>query len=362
VRTDGPTLISALVLAVLLPIAALALSPAQDSEDPRFKKAQEFWENAKTPGNLENACQIMTDLLKEKDSDFYRRFQKAYCRSAKDQRETEEDVYRKGKQAADNGECDKAEGLYEQIKQAWTKDPQYRDGLKQMVAICQSRAEAKRQEQEKLQKQSQEQEEEKRWADCLASEQADKYDDAQTCFEQLRNAGGSKASEASHHLAKLSSLRQEDEAYKEGVDFYNNHNRVAAGAVFQKVTKMGGSHLADAKRYLDLISQEEKKSSTDDFLRSGLRSYFESDFPQAERYLNDYLSKGGQKQWMAYFFLGAAHGAQYFLSQDSNEMKQAKDGFLKAQSRVKQTSSKDEMLRAQRSVSPRIWELYSKLQ
>lgn len=355
-RTQCPILVSALVLALLFPHAARAFSPAQESEDPRFKKAQEFWDSPHTPGNLESACQIMTELVKEKDTKQYRQFQKEYCNQAKSLLATEQDVYRRGKQAADNGDCVTAKAFYDGIAQILTKDPQYRNGLKQIVADCQSRAEAKRQEQEKLQKQTQQQEEEKRWEGCIASEQAGKYDDAQACFEQVRSTGGSKAGEAIQHLTKLTSLRQEDDVYNEGVGFFNTHNRGAAREEFQKITQ--GRHLADAQHYLERISQEEKKLSTDELLRSGLRCYFDSDFTQAERYLKEYVSKGGQKQWMGYFFLGAAHSAQYFLSQDGNEMKQAKEGFLKAQSSAKQTSSKDEIARVQRLISPRIWDLY----
>ena len=359
-RTDGPTLISALVLAVLLPIAALAQSPAQDSQDPRFAEAQRLFADPTVGENAEKACQIMNDLIKEKpSSDTFKRFQRLYCSQVEHLHNAARDVYNQGMQAAKSDACDQAQAKLTQISSLETKNVQYLDDLKHAVADCRHRADDKKQE-EANQKRKQEQQEEAKYNQCLEFENGRKYDDAQGCFEQISQAGGAKAGEARHHLDQLPSLRMEQAAFDKALGLYRDHAYSLARDQFEAVKEMGGKHQAEANHYLALIGQEEKKSQKENSLRSGLRSYFESDFEQAERSLTEYLRKGGEKQWVAYFFIGAAHSSRYLLSQDGNkqEKQQAWEGFHAAKTREKKLSSTEELNRVKAIVSRRIWDLY----
>jgi outer membrane protein assembly factor BamD (BamD/ComL family) len=363
----GISLTLAFATVVLLHSGALALNPGQQAQDPRFERAQELFNAATTVrGNAEQACQLMKELVKEQPGDkTYSKFQRSYCQQVDLMLNAERTVYDEGAQAAQSGACDKAQSNLEQmIKSVLTTNPQYRDRLKQAVADCKRGAAEKKRTEEEAKKQKQMQEEEEKWGRCVESEQAGKYSDARSCLDQISRGGGSKADQARLHLALLDMLEKEEKAYEEGLRLYNGHDYRSARDRFRAVKEIRGKHEAEANRYLAQIDQAEKNSATDYFLRSGLRAYLDSDFTQAERYLSEYLSKGGEKQWMAYFFLGAAHSSQYFLSPDRNEqeMRQAADGFREAKSREKQTSRKDEISRVQAVVSPRIWELYAKSQ
>jgi len=364
-RTQAATLILVIAAVGFFHLATHPLNAGQQPQDPRFDQAQKLFDDSGVVGNAEKACDLMKDVVKDHAGvQQFAKFQRLYCRQVNMMLKNEQDRYKEGMQAAQNAACDEAQGELGQIIDVKTRDAQYRDRLKQAVADCKSRVAEKTRAQEVANKQKQAQEEDAQWHRCLEAEQAGKYSDAQSCFSQVAQGGGSKAEQARQHLRLVGNLQKEKVAYDEGLHSYDSHDYPLARARFREVKEMKGRLEDDAKRYLTLIDQAEKNSATEYFLRSGLRSYLDSDYTQAERYLTEYLGKGGEKQWLAYFFLGAAHTSQYLISQDKNsqEMRQATDGFREAKNREKQITSRDEIDRVKGVVSPIIWDRYAKLQ
>lgn len=364
-RTRDATLIVVMAAVGFFHLATHPLNAGQQPQDPRFDQARKLFAAPEVVGNAEKACDLMKDVVNDHAGvTNFANFQRHYCSEVDLMLKNEQEVYKEGMQAAQNAACDKAQGELGQIIQFKTRDAQYRDRLKQAVADCKSRVAEKTRTEEEANKKKQAQEEDAQWRRCLEAEQAGKYSDAQSCFSQVAQGGGSKAEQARQHLRLVVNLQKEKVAYDEGLHSYDSHDYPLARARFREVKEMKGRLEDEAKRYLTLIDQAEKNSATDYFLRSGLRSYLDSDYTQAERYLTEYLGKGGEKQWLAYFFLGAAHTSQYLISQDKNsqEMRQATDGFREAKNREKQISSRDEIDRVKGVVSPIIWERYATLQ
>lgn len=234
-----------------------------------------------------------------------------------------------------------------------------------------------------------------------------RFADAQAGFRQVAAMNGARKAEAERYLNRIETAVQEEAAFKVGVQKFAQNDFDGARAEFQKVINMKGALANDARVYLTRIAAQGKDprevakqfvadaqaamnrkdyraaveklsaataldpnnrdarrllAESQQFaeeapLRSGLQAYFEGKYDEAERQLNDYLTNGGKKQALAYFFRGATRSARYFLSgeKDAQQKQLAQEDFRAVQKDNRRFRPPEKY------VSPKVLALYTEV-
>ncbi len=174
-----------------------------------------------------------------------------------------------------------------------------------------------------------------------------KYEDAKQAFQntlKLRIKNPKYRAQAQQYLDQINSRQTDDRVYEDAVRLFKQGKLSAAHAALAKLAAGNGAHANDAKTLLAQVIKKESEpkpsqpqqetaqqtpATSDESLRAGLQAYFRGEYSQAETSLSDYLTNKGAKQQLAYFFRGASHSAQYFLSgeKDSQEKNLALQDF-----------------------------------
>ncbi len=288
----------ALALGVFMP-AAPRLS-AQDVEPLYQKGIAEF-----NSAHVEDAC----DTLKQVESlkPGYQQvtaYMKMACSQVPKLYQLEQDNYNQGVKLFNEGKYEDARQAFQNVIKARVKNPKYRAQAQQYVDQINAR-----------------QGDEKLFQDAARALKQNKFSEARADFSKLAQAGGPRAGDAKNMLPQV------DEAER---------------------------NYQQAKKNQISEPPKEPPATSDQSLRAGLQAYFNGEYEHAENSLTDYLSTHGPKQQLAFFFRGASHSAQYFLSgeKDSQEKELAMQDFraLKGQATPFQPPK--------RYVSPKILALY----
>jgi outer membrane protein assembly factor BamD (BamD/ComL family) len=189
-----------------------------------------------------------------------------------------------------------------------------------------------------------------------------KYEDAKQAF---RNVLYPKVplnhpkyhAQAQQYVEQIDARLKDENLYQEGARLFKQGKFTEARADLTKLAQGNSPRAGDAKNLLAQVDEAERKRqkaqeeakqqpptppppqqvpvSGDQSLRAGLTAFFNGEYEHAENSLSDYLTGKGPKRQLAYFFRGAAHSAQYFLSgeKDSQEKNLALEDFraLKSQ-------------------------------
>jgi outer membrane protein assembly factor BamD (BamD/ComL family) len=179
-----------------------------------------------------------------------------------------------------------------------------------------------------------------------------KYEDAKQAFQnalKLKIKNPKYHAQAQQYLDQINARQGDARLYEDAVRLFKQGNFSAARTNLNKLAQGNGPRAGDAKNLLAQIDEAERKRQQEQegkknalpqtpqqpstmselSLRAGLQAYFKGKYVEAETSLSDYLTNKGSKQQLAYFFRGASHSAQYFLSgeKDSQEKNLALQDF-----------------------------------
>lgn len=171
-----------------------------------------------------------------------------------------------------------------------------------------------------------------------------KFEDAKQKFQSvigIRVKNPKYRAQAQQHLAQIEARENDEKLYQEGTKFLKQDRFNEARADFSKLAQGNGPRAGDAKNLLAQVEKAEQEAKNklppqpppqpskqapatgEQSLRAGLKAFFNGEYEHAENSLSDYLTGKGPKQQLAYFFRGASHSAQYFLSgEKDNQQKE----------------------------------------
>jgi tetratricopeptide (TPR) repeat protein len=344
--------LAGMLLVLVLFAATVALG--QTSLEDRYNQAIDLFHQGKKPDLV---CEILTDIqVKKKHYKEVDTYVVPACSSAKAIRDLEKRLF-------DQGDRELAQGSYSQALQDLQN------------ALQQSNVLNKSQHRDAILKDIQ------KWKDIeaqlfqrcndLYSQQS--FQEAVGTCDKVAGMGGTKASSA-QELARaaeskeLQALKQEEAKKQDQARFDRCSNQVKdnlnqAIKCFDKIAKEGGSKAAEAQRREDELETKSKAEQPqqaqkapqpaqlpkplpsspapvkspgptrgEGILRDGILAFLHGDYPASERDLSRYLAEGGPDRSLAYFFRGAAHAGDYFLSgeQDTKSKNRAMEDFRSA--------------------------------
>jgi outer membrane protein assembly factor BamD (BamD/ComL family) len=270
-----------------------------------------------------------------------------------------EKLYQKGIDAVHNAQMEEA---CETLKQVENLQPGYQEANVYMKMACR--------ETKKLY------DHEEEWFNQgVQLHNQGKFEDARQKFQSvigIRIKNPKFRAQAQQYLKNIEARGNDEKLYQDGARFLRQGKFSEARANFSKLAEGNGPRAGDAKNMLAQVDKAEsdaknkpavqpptesaqKPSGESDLsLRAGLQAYFRGQYAEADTSLSDYLSNKGPKQQLAYFFRGASHSAQYFLSGEKDS--QQKDLALQDFRALKNQGAQFQP--PQTYVSPKILALY----
>jgi outer membrane protein assembly factor BamD (BamD/ComL family) len=199
-----------------------------------------------------------------------------------------------------------------------------------------------------------------------------KYEDAKQAFRNVLNPRvplnhAKYRAQAQQYLEQINARLNDEKLYQEAARYFRQGKYSEASADLTKLINGNGPRAGEAKKLLAEVETAEKNphpkppplpqpalAANEESLRAGLTAYFNGDYPHAENSLSDYLAGKGPKQQLAYFFRGAAHSAQFFLSGEKESKE--KDAALQDFRALKGQAAKFQP--PEGYISPKILALY----
>jgi tetratricopeptide (TPR) repeat protein len=277
------------VFGLLATVSLCVSAAAQETLEDRYRRAVQFFNEAK----MEDACEVFQQIEKEspghKETHTYLN---PACTSAKQAYALEETLFNDGVALFKQQRLDEAKQKFAQAGSLALKHPKYRtqiDGYLKQIET-RSREQALYQEAVQLFNDGKDDEAAKQFGQIEQSK-GTKADDARAylqrikdrredstwiravdlfakndlsgarpLFEELIRMNGKRAGEAQNYLSQINAADSDRQAFNEAVKFFNDKRYSYAATRFQELIQKGSTHAAEARSYLqkiDVVLKEE---------------------------------------------------------------------------------------------------------